>query len=138
MCEHTRLVVCEGHHVCVDCGAENADNIYVTSYNRTFSYRQAPVYCRQKRFLLFVRSLKRNVLFLNEDKILTIFGTLEFFFNLGHKFNRKYFFNRHVTLIFILSLLDIQLDTKTLKDPLRVEQQLSEMKQIFELKIFPK
>ena len=136
MCEHNHQVPSEGIYVCVDCGLEMDERVYVTSYNRNFTYRRAPVYSRQKRFLFFVRSLGSFMLFVRENEILDIFGKLEFWFNMGHKFNRTYFFNRHVCLAFILDVLRIPLETKTLKDEARVEQQLSEMRQLFK-KSFP-
>ena len=136
MCDHSQLAAIEGIYVCTLCGHETDQRVYITSHNRTFTYRRPPVYCRQKRFLFFVRSLKEDVLFLNEDSILMIFGKLEFLFNMGHKFDRKYFFNRFVTLAFIITVLEIPLKTKTLKDPVRVEKQLNEMREIWEISLF--
>ncbi len=135
MCEHLRKTVSEGIYVCIDCGVETDECVYVTSYNRNFTYRRAPVYSRQKRFLFFVRSLGHNVLFEQENDILDVFGKLEFLFNMGHTFDRTYFFNRHVCLAFILGVLRIPIKTKTLKDEARVKQQLSEMRQLFFLSL---
>ena len=136
MCDHSKLTVLGGIYVCTLCGLETDQRVYITSHNRSFTYRRPPVYCRQKRFLFFVRSLKEDILFQHEDEILTIFGKLEFCFNMGHKFERKYFFNRFVTLGFILAVLEIPLKTKTLKDPIRVEKQLTEMRSILEISLF--
>jgi hypothetical protein len=136
MCDHSNLTVLDGIYVCTGCGHETDKRVYITSHNRSFTYRRPPVYCRQKRFLMFVRSLKQDILFLHENDILTVFGKLEFCFNMGHKFERKYFFNRFVTLAFINSVLGIPLKTKTLKDPVRVQQQLSEMQSILEISLF--
>jgi hypothetical protein len=132
MCEHVRQAVVEGVYVCIDCGFETDDVVYITSYNRNFTFRRAPVYSRQKRFMLFVRSLGHRVLFERENDVLDVFGKLEFLFNMGYKFDRTYFFNRHVCLAFILNELEIPLVTKTLKDECRVQQQLAEMRQILE------
>ena len=136
MCDHSKLTVLGGIYVCTLCGLETDQRVYITSHNRSFTYRRPPVYCRQKRFLFFVRSLKEDILFQHEDEILTVFGKLEFCFNMGHKFERKYFFNRFVTLGFILAVLEIPLKTKTLKDPIRVEKQLTEMRSILEISLF--
>ena len=136
MCDHSQLTVIGGIYVCTQCGHETDQRVYITSHNRAFTYRRPPVYCRQKRFLVFLRSLKSDILFFHENNILDIFGKLEFFFNMGHKFDRTYFFNRFVTLAFIVSVLDIPFKTKTLKDPVRVEKQISEMSQILEISLF--
>ena len=136
MCEHKQQTYIDGFYTCTQCGNISDKQKYITSYDRSFTYRRPPVYSRQKRFLSFIRNMREDVLFLRENDILMVFGYLEFFFNMGHKFQRIYFFNRFVTLTLILEVLEIPLKTKTLKDQVRVEQQLSEMRQILKFSLF--
>ncbi len=127
MCDHGERTIIEGQHVCTLCGLELGQRVFITGYNRSYHYKPVQVYSRQKRFNHFILGLKSPLVFEFLDEILTVFGILEFHFNMGKKFERKYFFNRFVTLAFILQHLGIPLKTKTLKDELRVQQQMREM-----------
>ena len=133
MCEHTELTVINGIYVCTSCGTETDRRVYITSYNRSYSYQRPPVYSRQKRFFQFIRGLHEPLINENENDILTVFQHLEFFFNVGHKYGRKYFFNRYVTLYFILEFLCVPVKIRTLKDIVRVELQLQQMAKILKI-----
>ena len=137
MCTHENQIAQAGRYVCTDCGYESGEQVFVTSYDRAYTFRRITVYSRQKRFLTFVRSLKLLPLQENEDNILSLFGHLEFFFNMGHTFQRVYFFNRFCTLAFIATVLQLKISLKTLKDQARVKEQFSEMEQLLSMEIFP-
>ena len=137
MCQHENTSFSEGYKVCTDCGRMFEEQVYITSYNRTFSYRRQPVYSRQKRFYHFILSSENPVVFQNVDNIMDKFGYLEFFWSMDRPKTRKYFFNRFVTLVFILDHLGI--DTKgmrTLKDKERVAEQCIEMAKILKKSLF--
>ena len=131
MCEHENTTFTEGEKCCTDCGLMLGEQLYITSYNRTFSYRRQPVYSRQKRFYHFVLSTGQPLIFQNLEDIMTLFGKLEFYWSLKPNRTRKYFFNRFVTLVFILKFLNICTEgMRTLKDKERVELQMGNMAQI--------
>ena len=136
-CEHERTAFCDGVKTCVDCGLVTGEQAYVTSYNRVFSYRRQPIYSRQKRFYHFLLSSKNPLVFQNLDDIMTYFSKLEFFWCMKLPKKRKYFFNRFVTLVFILNHLSVETEgMRTLKDKERVEEQLSSMSEILENSLF--
>ena len=130
MCEHKNTTFTEGEKCCTDCGLLLGEQVYVRSYNRICSYRRQPMYSRQKRFYQFVTSLGMPVIFQNLEAILLLFSRLEFFWCV-HPKQRKYFFNRFVTLVFILNHLDIPTkNMRTLKDKDRVMLQLRQMQNV--------
>ena len=131
MCEHERTAFIEGEKVCIDCGLLMGDKMYITSYNRVFSYRRQPIYSRQKRFYHFLISSGNPVIFQNLEDIMTCFGKLEFFWSMKKPKTRKYFFNRFVTLVFILKHLSVNTEgMRTLKDKERVDDQIRVMSEI--------
>ena len=137
MCKHERTAFTEGEKVCIDCGLLMGEQMYITSYNRVFSYRRQPIYSRQKRFYHFLISSENPVIFPNLENIMTCFGKLEFFWSMKRPKNRKYFFNRFVTLVFILNHLSVDTEgMRTLKDKDRVADQLNSMSEIFENSLF--
>ncbi len=131
MCEHLNKTFSEGEKVCTDCGLMLGEQQYITSYNRVFSYRRQPVYSRQKRFYHFAQSTAEPLVFQNLENIMLLFGRLEFFWSLKLNKSRKYFFNRFVTLVFILEYLSIGTEgMRTLKDKERVQLQKESMAEI--------
>ena len=137
MCEHNNTTFSDGYKVCTQCGRMFDEQEYITSYNRTFSYKRQPVYSRQKRFYQFITSSENPVVFENLEDIMVKFGLLEFFWLMERPKTRKYFFNRFVTLVFILDHLGI--DTtgmRTLKDKERVVEQCIEMGKILKKSLF--
>ena len=130
MCSHDNTTYCEGQKCCTDCGTYLGGQIYITSYNRSFSYRQQPIYSRQKRFYHFL--IKKTDLDIQAvtETIMLLFSRIEFFWNLQKTRERKYFFNRSVTLFFILGYLNIPTKMHTLKDPERVAIQCASMAEI--------
>ena len=130
MCEHENTAFIEGKKCCTDCGTYLDERLYITSYTRAFSYRRQPIYSRQKRFYHYLlKNTHTNVLERIED-IMLIFSRIEFFWNLRSKRQRKYFFNRSVTLFFILTYLKIPTKMKTLKDHERVATQCTNIAEI--------
>ena len=130
MCEHENTAFIEGQKCCTDCGTYLDERIYITSYNRSFSYRRQPIYSRQKRFYHYLlRNTHTNVQDAVED-IMLLFSRIEFFWNLQKQRERKYFFNRSVTLFFILTYLNIPTNMRTLKDHERVATQCTNMAEI--------
>ena len=128
MCEHENTTFSEGEKVCTDCGLMLGEQVFITSYNRTFSYRKQPVYSRQKRFYHFILSQRESKINENLEDIMVLFGKLEFFWSLNRHKTRKYFFNRFVTLVFILTTLSISTEgMRTLKDKERVQVQMNDM-----------
>ena len=137
MCEHERTAFCEGEKVCIGCGLMMGEQMYITSYNRVFSYRRQPIYSRQKRFYHFLVSSGNPVVFQTLEDIMTCFGKLEFFWSVKRPKKRKYFFNRFVTLVFILNFLGVDTEgMRTLKDKERVQEQLTSMSKILENSLF--
>ena len=131
MCEHENTVFVEGLKTCTDCGLIFDEPVYVTSYNRCFSYRRQPVYSRQKRFYHFVLSIGNPDIFQNLENIMLLFGRLEFFWSCQPFRSRKYFLNRFVTLVFILKKLSINTEgMRTLKDKERVQNQMEDMDKV--------
>ena len=131
MCEHENTTFSEGEKVCTDCGLMLGEQVFITSYNRTFSYRKQPVYSRQKRFYHFILSQRESKINENLEDIMVLFGKLEFFWSLNRHKTRKYFFNRFVTLVFILTTLSISTEgMRTLKDKERVQVQMNDMDEI--------
>ena len=132
MCEHENYTFTEGQKCCTDCGSYLGERVYITSYNRSFSYRRQPIYSRQKRFYSFITSIHQPYIMENMEDIMTLFGRLEFFWNSSiHRNSRKYFYNRFVILVFILDTLNINTDgMRTLKDKERVEIQMNAMNEI--------
>ena len=131
MCEHNNTIFLEGLKTCTDCGLIFDEPVYITSYNRSFSYRRPPVYSRQKRFYHFVLSVGNSCIFQVLENIMTLFGRLEFFWTFQPNRSRKYFFNRFVTLVFILKELSIDTEgMRTLKDKERVQIQMNDMAEI--------
>ena len=137
MCEHERTVFSDGEKVCIDCGLMMGERMFITSYNRVFSYRRQPIYSRQKRFYHFIVSSGSPVVFQNLENIMTCFGKLEFYWSIKRPKKRKYFFNRFVTLVFILNFLNVDTEgMRTLKDKDRVHEQLISMSKILENSLF--
>ena len=137
MCEHERTVFSDGEKTCIDCGLVMGEQAFVTSYNRVFSYRRQPIYSRQKRFYQFLLSSKNPLVLQHLDDIMTYFSKIEFFWCMKLSKKRKYFFNRFVTLVFILNHLNVETDgMRTLKDKERVEEQLNSMSEILENSLF--
>lgn len=137
LCEHTNQIFCEGTKVCTSCGLVFPDKIqYVVSYNHNYSKRRPPVYSRQKRFYNFIRSHTESVVRNNLEDIIQCFTHLEFFYQIyaDRIHSRKYFFNRRVTLAFIIEYLGIEPDEplQTLKDQERVDEQFRSMAMLAE------
>ena len=130
MCSHENTTFCDGQKCCTDCGTYLGQRIYITSYNRSFSYRQQPIYSRQKRFYHFLLKKQDPKIQDAVEKIMCLFSRIEFFWNLQKTRERKYFFNRSVTLFFILSHFEIPTNMHTLKDPERVIRQCASMAEI--------
>ena len=132
MCDHTCTIFTQGERCCTDCGLMLGETQYVTSYNRHCTYRRnQPVYSRQKRFYQFLIASENQAIYNNLEDLMTIFGELEFFWGIKRPKNRIYFFNRFVTLVFLMQQLG--LDTtgmRTLKDKERVCDQIKIMGEI--------
>ena len=130
MCEHENSTFIEGQKCCTDCGSYLGERIYITSYNRSFSYRRQPIYSRQKRFYHYLVQNKDSNIQEAREEIMLLFSRIEFFWNLQKQRVRKYFFNRSVTLFCILNELGIPTNMRTLKDQERVFNQCARMKEI--------
>ena len=74
-----------------------------------------------------MKSLKLDLDSSAFEQIFTIFSQLEFFWNIKKNSKRSYFFNKGCVLQFCLDRIGIELEVHTLKDKLRVEQQMTEM-----------
>jgi hypothetical protein len=130
MCEHDNTAFIEGKKCCTDCGTYLDQCVYVTSHARAFSFRRQPIYSRQKRFYHYLlNNTHTNVQEAMED-IMLLFSRIEFFWNLRPRRKRKYFFNRSVTLFFILTYLNIPTKMQTLKDNERVAAQCTNIAEI--------
>ena len=102
MCEHENWAFIEGQKCCTDCGTYLNERVYITSYNRSFSYyRRQPIYSRQKRFYEYLIKQTDGTIGEAIEEIMLTFSRIEFFWNLKKQRERKYFFNRSVTLFFI-------------------------------------
>ena len=133
MCEHLQTTFSDGEKVCIDCGLLLGEQEYVTSYNRVFTYRKQPIYSRQKRFYQFLISSDDAVIHKNLENIMLYFGKLEFCWLMHKPPTRTYFFNRFVTLVFILNALGVNTNgMRTLKDKERVVEQMQVMAKILE------
>ena len=130
MCEHENSTFTEGQRCCTDCGSYLGERLYITSYNRSFSYRRQPIYSRQKRFYHYLLQNKDSNIQEAREEIMLLFSRIEFFWNLQKQRVRKYFFNRSVTLFCILNELGIPTNMRTLKDQERVLNQCARMKEI--------
>ena len=130
MCEHENCTFTEGQKCCTDCGSYLGERVYITSYNRSFSYRRQPIYSRQKRFYHYLVQNKDSNIQEAREEIMLLFSRIEFFWNLQKQRVRKYFFNRSVTLFCILNELGIPTNMRTLKDQERVLNQCARMKEI--------
>ena len=130
MCEHENYTFTEGQKCCTDCGSYLGERVYITSYNRSFSYRRQPIYSRQKRFYHYLLQNKDSNIQEAREEIMLLFSRIEFFWNLQKQRVRKYFFNRSVTLFCILNELGIPTNMRTLKDQERVLNQCARMKEI--------
>ena len=131
MCEHENWAFIEGQKCCTDCGTYLNERVYITSYNRSFSYyRRQPIYSRQKRFYQYLIKQTDGTIGEAIEEIMLTFSRIEFFWNLKKQRERKYFFNRSVTLFFILNKLGIPTVIRTLKDPERVAHQCESMTEI--------
>ena len=133
MCKHLNTTWDGGEKVCTDCGQILPGRQYVVSHNRQFTYRRVPVYCRQKRFRNFLRSLDNSEINKNFDHILDCFGKLEFHYTIHKPVERQYFFNKHVTLHYIMKHLGLDHNSiPTLKDNDRIAKQCSMMNTIIQ------
>ena len=130
MCEHLNTAFIEAQKCCTDCGTYLNERIYITSYSRSFSYRRQPLYSRQKRFYNFLLRNTDTKVRENVEPIMLLFSKIEFLWNLRKKKERKYFFNRYVTLFFILKQLHILTEMRTLKDKERVAAQCLTMAEL--------
>ena len=114
---------------CTNCGTQvRAQCQWVVGYNNPNCYRQRyPVYSRTKRFRSYIINLQETAILTNFNDVMDCFGLLEFHWgNKGCK-NRKYFFNKSCVLYFVLKVLDVPVEIKTLKDKSRVESQVRAM-----------
>ena len=133
MCQHLNTTWDKGEKVCMGCGQILPGRQYIVSYNRQFTYRRVPVYCRQKRFRNFMRSLDNSEVNSNFDHILDCFGKLEFHYTIYKPVERHYFFNKHVTLHYIMKHLGLDhASIPTLKDQDRITSQCEMMDRIIQ------
>ena len=82
MCEHENSAFIEGQKCCTDCGQYLDERVYITSYNRSFSYRRQPIYSRQKRFYHYLLQNKDITVQEAIEEIMLLFARIEFFWNL--------------------------------------------------------
>ena len=134
MCEHSNRAFVDGRRVCTGCGLELPGVQYVTSYSRQQCFRRhTPVYSRQKRFFSFINAHANPVVRQHIEEIVTMFTHIVFAHGIFPPVNRKYFFNRNVTLAFIVFTLGYDVSgLKTLKDKERVVCQMENMREILE------
>ena len=132
MCDHSNRAFVDGRQVCTGCGLELSAVQYVTSYSRQQCFRRhTPVYSRQKRFFGFINAHSDPVVNQHIEEIITLFTHIVFAHGIFPPKNRKYFFNRNVTLAFIVFTLGYDVTgLKTLKDKDRVICQMNNMRDI--------
>ena len=129
-CEHcsgNQLVEIDGHLTCTDCGTVSSCNpVFTWSYEQSGAPLQhRAVYNRTKRFIEFIRGLRKNEFMGHLDKILDLYNQIEFYFSLYVKGEgRKYFYSRKVILFYIAKRLGIEVDLPLLKDRSRNESQI--------------
>ena len=106
--------------------------MWVNSYACASHYRRYPVYSRTKRFNAYLINLGYEGLFKNYHDIMDIFGKIEFIWGMSQK-TRLYFFNKSCVMFFIVWVLELKLDIKTLKDKKRVKRQCVAMAELLQL-----
>ena len=132
-CTHENSAWAQGLKVCTDCGLVLPGVQYVFSYNDMHSYKRIPVYSRLKRFRTFLRILNHPSVNMNFQHILDCFAKLEFHYMIFPPSERQYFFNKNVTLLYILKHLDLSnKGIPSLKDSSRVTVQWKMMDKIIE------
>ena len=125
-CESTAMFQIEGRLTCTSCGTTTDQQAYTWSYNHQCSpLQQRAIYNRTKRFIEFIRSLKKNEFLVRLNDILDIYNQIEFYFGIHVKgVERKYFYSRKVVLFYIAKKLGIDVALPLLKDDQRNETQL--------------
>ena len=133
-CYSKECVHVDNHVTCTSCGLmyEHKPQ-YVQSYTDINSpYRRKTYYNRIKRFAKKLKESQYTEIHRATEKLLRLYGILEFGWGIFHNGTRKYFFSQKVVLYCLARLSNLDLDLPLLKNANRSDVQLRAIAGIFE------